>query len=539
MKLNSILRMKKICLFFILFSAIATAQNNVKVDLSSPNSTIYTHLYFLQPESYHPEKAAKTIYGYSGKEAEEIAIKLKKILDGKGLKVDFTKVPANKLYSDTTGYNISNRYVLFPYQMPEIYVERIGNSWYYSSETTSKVNAIYKSVYPWHIEKLKKIIPDFGKKQLFKIQIWQYIGLIILTLICIFLFYVLRKIVYFILQKLQFWLVHKSNEKIKLALKKLTRPVVLLLLIWFIKTVLPSLTLDLDVNKFLFLALNIMITVFWIYVFLKLVQVAMSIFETFAQTTHNKLDDQLGPILNNFFKGIVVFLGILKLLTLFGVDPVTVFAGASIGGIALALASQDTVKNFIGTIMIFVDKPFHIGDWIEAGEVVGTVETVGFRSTTVRAADTSVYQIPNSALSEMVVNNKGLRAYRRYQTNLGVRYDTPPQLIEAFVKGVRKIIELHPVTRKDAYNVEFSGFGDSALLIMLNVYFTELDWNVEQASKHSLHMAILKLAAALGVEFAFPSTTVMIEQFPEKKSLATSYTIDDEKIKQIIDKIKI
>ena len=167
--------------------------------------------------------------------------------------------------------------------------------------------------------------------------------------------------------------------------------------------------------------------------------------------------------------------------------------------------------------MIFVDKPFHIGDWIEAGEVVGTVETVGFRSTTVRAADTSVYQIPNSALSEMVVNNKGLRAYRRYTTNLGVRYDTPPELIDAFVVGVRKIIEFHPDTRDEAFNVEFNGFGDSALLIMVNVYFTVLDWNKEQASKHSLHMAILKLAAELGVEFAFPSTTVMIEQFPEKK----------------------
>ncbi len=205
--------------------------------------------------------------------------------------------------------------------------------------------------------------------------------------------------------------------------------------------------------------------------------------------------------------------------------------------LAVALASQDTVKNLIGTIMIFIDKPFHIGDWIEAGEVVGTVETVGFRSTTVRAADTSVYQIPNSALSEMVVNNKGLRAFRRYTTNLGLRYDTPPELIEAFVKGVRRVVELHPATRDDAFNVEFAGFGDSSLLILLNVYFVELDWNKEQASKHSLHIAILKLAAELGVDFAFPSTTVMIEQFPEKKDIAIDYNIEENRIKNIIDSI--
>ena len=90
--------MKKISLFFLLLSSIVFAQNKVKVDLSNPNSTIYTHLYFLQPSSYEPEKSAQTIYGFEGEEAEEVAIKLKKILDGKGLKVDFSKVPKDRLY---------------------------------------------------------------------------------------------------------------------------------------------------------------------------------------------------------------------------------------------------------------------------------------------------------------------------------------------------------------------------------------------------------------------------------------------------------
>jgi MscS family membrane protein len=305
----------------------------------------------------------------------------------------------------------------------------------------------------------------------------------------------------------------------------------------FVKKILPSLVLHIDVNNFLVLAINVMVVVFWIYVFLKLVQVIMSIYSKFAETTASKLDDQLVPILRNFLNGLVIFLGILKFLTLFGVDPVTVLAGASIGGIAVALAAQDTVKNFIGTIMIFVDKPFHIGDWIEAGTVIGTVETVGFRSTTVRAADTTIFQIPNSQLSEMVVNNKGLRSIRRYTTNLGIRYDTPPELIEAFVQGIRRIIELEPSTRTDAFNVEFVGFADSSLSILLNIYFVNLDWNNEQASKHALHMKILKLAHSLGVEFAFPSSTLMIEQFPHKKATEPIYNTDENRIKEILDAI--
>ena len=187
--------------------------------------------------------------------------------------------------------------------------------------------------------------------------------------------------------------------------------------------------------------------------------------------------------------------------------------------------------------MIFLDKPFHIGDWIEASEVVGTVEKVGFRSTRVRAADTSVYQIPNSKLSEIVINNKGLRLFRRYNTNLGLRYDTPPELIEAFVKGVREIIIAHPETRSDSYNVEFTGFGDSALLVMVNVYFKSLAWGVEQSSKHRLHIAIIKLAKALGVDFAFPSTTVTIENFPEKKAINPKYDTESTRINEAISKV--
>ena len=527
--------MKKILLGIFLISTQLFAQDGVKVNLSNPNSTIYTHLYFLQPDSYDPQKSAKTIFGYEEKEAENIAIKLKQILDGRGLKVDFSKVPVDPMYSDTTDYKIGNRYVLFPFQMPQIYVEKKGNNWYYSDETVKLVEELYDAVYPWYTEKVQSIVPAIGHKSFLNVELWQYLGLLILIITCGLLFFILHKLVFYLLRKIQFGLIHITNDSINIALRKLSRPLVLLILMRFIESVLPSLMLNLELNKFLFLGLDIMTTVFWIYVFLKLIEVIMSIYADYAQSTNNKLDDQLVPILNNFLTGIVIFLGFLKLLTLFGIEPTAVIAGASIGGLAVALASQDTVKNLIGTIMIFLDKPFHIGDWIEADTVVGTVEQVGFRSTRVRAADTSIYQIPNSTLSEMAINNKGLRAYRRYTTNLGVRYDTPPELINAFVKGVRKIIEIHPDTRDDAFNVEFTGFGDSALLILVNVYFKALDWNTEQSSKHSLHLSILKLAAELGVEFAFPSSTLMVEQFPDKSSLAVKYNTDESRIEKILN----
>ena len=532
---NVIMRNYLWCL--LLLPMLSMAQDSTRVDLSNPHATVQTHLYFLQSDSFDPKKAAKTILGLSEEQAIKKAIKIKQVLDGKGLNVDVNKIPVNPNYKDSIGYSSFFKYVLFPQRMPQIYVEKIGDKWYYSSETLSKIESLYKEVYPWYVQKLESLIPVSGHKKILGVELWQFIGLLSLLTLGYFVFMIVKRIAFFLLRRIQQQITKNTNLEVNKVLKQLAHPISLLVGVAFIDKLFPSLQFGLPVNTWVFLGLNIAKTIFWIYVFLKLVKVVMFIYGQFAEKTHGRLDDQLVPILNSLFTGLVIVIGLFRLLILFGVDAATMLAGATIGGLAVALASQDTVKNLIGTIMIFLDKPFHIEDWIEAGEVVGTVEKVGFRSTSVRAADTSVYKIPNSKLSEIVINNKGLRLFRRYNTNLGLRYDTPPELIEAFVKGVREIIIAHPETRSDSFNVEFTGFGDSALLVMINVYFKSLAWGIEQSSKHRLHIAIVKLAKALGVDFAFPSTTVTIEQFPEKKGVNLKYDIDSKRIDTVIKEV--
>ena len=333
------------------------------------------------------------------------------------------------------------------------------------------------------------------------------------------------------------YLIPFAHNSLNESLNKLARPIALLVVFYLLEYYVPVLQFPLEVNLFLLNGIHIAQIVFWIYVFLQSIGVIMDLFSAYALKSGSKLDNQLSPILKKILRGLVFFVGGLKMLTIFGVDARTVIAGASIGGLAVALASQDTVKNLIGTFMIFLDKPFQIGDWIEGGGLQGTVEEVGFRSSRIRAADTSIFTIPNSMLSEIVINNKGLRQFRRYNTTLGIRYDTPPELIEIFVNGVRKIVEAHPDTRSDSYNVEFVGFGDSALEILLNLYFTSAHWGIEQASKHRLHMAIVEFANEIGVGFAFPSQTLMIEEFPEKKSIDQNYSVDTKKAEDIVAKI--
>ncbi len=528
--------MKKILFSLLFVSCIAFGQKATEVDLTNPRATVYTHIYFLQTTSYNPKKAAKTIYDLDEEKAIEAVIKIKRILDGKGLKIDFNRISNDSMYTDSISFLTQHRLVLFPDRMPMVSLEKRGEYWYYSSETIANIDVLYAEIFPWYIEKIQNIVPGAGHKKIFSIEIWQYIALLILLALAFVLFVIVKRLAFFFLKRILYNYTKKSIE-VNDTLKKLAHPISLLFSIRLLDKVFPSLQFGLEINTWIFLAINIASTVFWIYVFLKLAQVLISLYHEYAQKTEGKLDDQLTPILRNFATVIIFIVGTFKILLLFGVDAATILAGASIGGLALAFASQDTVKNLIGTVMIFVDKPFHIGDWISAGEVIGTVEEVGFRSTRIRAADTSIFQIPNSSLSELVINNSGLRLFRRYNTQLGLRYDTPPELIEAFVKGVREIIIVHPDTKSDAYNVEFIGFGDSALLIMMNMYLKNLAWSSEQKSRHQIHIAIVKLAKELGVDFAFPSTTVMIEQFPEKKSLELHYNNDEKRIDDVITKV--
>ncbi|WP_196886543.1 mechanosensitive ion channel family protein [Aureivirga sp. CE67] len=517
--------MKKALFFLLFLVTFSVFSQEIKTDLSSPRATVYNHLHYLQPENFNEAQASKSFLLEDLKKAGEKAVKLQKIIEGRGLHVDIQKIPNDANHKDTIGYNVKNSYTLFPVRMPEIGVEKVDGKWYYSKETINSIDKLYDEVYPWYIASVQKFIPaKFGNKKILGLELWQHTIGGILTVFIILFYFIFKRIAYLLLRKGQVLLAKKIKVQANDILLKIARSFTLIMIIIILKKVIPSIQLAFSVNSILFMILNITETVFWIYAFLKIVKYGMCVYEQATLESKSKLDDQLVPILNKFLKGIVIFVGGLNLLTVFGISLTTVLGAASIGGLAFAFASQDTVKNLIGTFMIFLDKPFQIGDWIETDGVVGRVEEVGFRSSRIRAADASIFQIPNSRLSEMIVqNNKLLKNLRRYQTELGVRYDTPPKLLESFIEGIREIARKQENVHDKLINIEFSGFGDSALLILVNVYFHKTDWGEVEAEKHEFHLAILNLANNMGVEFAFNSTTLMIEQFPEKQSMLPHY----------------
>jgi MscS family membrane protein len=247
------------------------------------------------------------------------------------------------------------------------------------------------------------------------------------------------------------------------------------------------------------------------------------------------LDVQIKPLIRKAVKVVIVIVGTLFILQNLDFQITALLAGLSIGGLAFALAAQDTIKNLFGSILIFADKPFKVGDWISFNGFDGMVEEVGVRSTRVRTFYNSLIYIPNGRLSDMPVDNYGEREYRRFFTHISITYDTPPELIEAFVEGLKEIVNTHPKTRKDFYEVHMNEFGPSSLNIMFYIFFKVNSWSAELQARHEVIMSAIKLSRKLGVRFAFPTQTLHMEEFPGKGKTTPVYQTDkdavDEKLK--------
>ncbi|SMF93479.1 MscS family membrane protein [Methylomagnum ishizawai] len=200
-----------------------------------------------------------------------------------------------------------------------------------------------------------------------------------------------------------------------------------------------------------------------------------------------------------------------------GVPAYSVVAGLGVGGLAVALAAQQTLANLLGSLIIMFEKPFTIGHWIKVGDIEGVVESVGFRSTRIRTFYDSLVSIPSSELVNSTVDNMELRQYRQVKTTLGLTYDTTPAKLGAFVTGVELILRADPDTRKDNIQVAFNDFGASSLDILLNFLIRVSSRREELAVRQRILLEILQLAETSGIGFAFPTQTLHIESLPPGK----------------------
>ncbi len=513
---------RKILFIALLISAFNTySQDSVFVDLSTPYGAIRTHLFYLQEDHYNLEAAATPFKrdGITNEQAKEQAVKLKQIWDGVGEYIDMEMLPRTNNYQDS----IRKKYhYLINRNEPEIFLERTQNGhWKYSATTLAAIDDIHDEVFPFGTDKLLEFLPKMGTRQIFGLYLYQYLGILILALLSV----IIHRVFTFMIEQvfLKFLLKAGFEDLADRFLLPVARPVSIFIVILLLKIFFPVLQLKPEIAHWVMLSTRALLPLFGMIVFYRLVDVIALYLDHIAKKTQSTLDDQLVPLVRKTLKTFVVAIGTLFVLQNLDIPIIPLLTGLSIGGLAFALAAQDTIKNFFGSLMIFIDRPFQIGDWITSGDIDGSVEEVGFRSSRIRTFRNSLMYVPNGRMADSTIDNHGMRQYRRYYTQIAVTYDTPPELIDTFVQGLRKIVETHPDTRKDYYNVFLNDLGSSSLNIMFYIFFEVPDWTAELKARHEVILEIIKLAKALGVNFAFPTQTLHMENFPGQPSLSPTY----------------
>lgn len=265
-------------------------------------------------------------------------------------------------------------------------------------------------------------------------------------------------------------------------------------------------------QEFLLKAFQFIFIVSCVQIFLKLVAFLGLIFKARAEKTRGKMDDQLVPFAIEIGKITIYIIGIFVILArVFEIDVTALAAGVGVGGIAIAMASKESLENLLGSFTIFFDKPFVVGDIVHVGTITGVVEKVGFRSTRIRTFDKSIVTVPNKNMVSAELDNLGARSVRRAKFNIGLTYDSTIDQIKAIVNDIQKLIDEHAFTNQDGI-VRFQEFGSSSLDIMIIYYVNSPDWEKFIDTKQDINYKIMEIVQKHNCDFAFPSTTVYLQK---------------------------
>lgn len=236
------------------------------------------------------------------------------------------------------------------------------------------------------------------------------------------------------------------------------------------------------------------------------------LYEKLREKFNFSIDKILYTFLAKAIRFIIIALTLSVIAEEFGFNVNGFITGLGIGGLAVALAAQDTLNNVFGGFAIIMDKPFSIGDWIKTDSVEGTVEDISFRSTKIRTFANAIVTVPNSKLSNESIINWAKMQKRRITFNLGVTYGTPIDKIQLCVECIKKMLQEHPDVHPETIFVNFDKFNDSSLDIFLYFFTNTTNWGESLKVKEDINYKIMEILQEENVSIAFPSKSIYIEK---------------------------
>ncbi|MBX3173808.1 MAG: mechanosensitive ion channel family protein [Gemmatimonadaceae bacterium] len=485
----------------------------VVVDSASPRAAVTAFLQLTRSANY--ERAAGylelTQPEYSAR-GEDLARRLKAVLDSK-LWIDLERVSPVAI-GDTADGLPRNREELgvipadgdreVAIRLARI-VDGNGRRWAFSQATVSEVDGLYEALPDnWIREHLPLRMLNEGP---FDILYWQWIALLVLVPIAALAGLTLSAPTRSLLKKL----VSRTDTDFDDKLVDSARgPLILLWGVVASRVLLRWIALAAPAQAFVVDLQTALATVALFWILLRAIGVLQDDLPGSKWTESHPALKSLIPLAARIGRIVVLFIGVLTIISQFGYPIATILAGLGIGGIAIALGAQKSLEHFFGSVSIGVDQPFAIGDWVKVGEVAGSIEAIGLRSTRIRTMDRTLVSIPNGQLSESQTENFGQRDRIRLAGVLGVEYGTSAATMRLLRDGIEKILRAHPLCWQERVQVAFSNFGAYSLDIEFFCWLETTQIDEFRAARHELFLQMMEFVEGNGAGFAFPTQTVHV-----------------------------
>jgi MscS family membrane protein len=252
---------------------------------------------------------------------------------------------------------------------------------------------------------------------------------------------------------------------------------------------------------------------------LRAIDVLMSHAGTASWAQRRPASRALLSLIGRTLKVVVVIIAAVSFLGAIGLPIASLLAGLGIGGIAIAFGAQKTVENLFGAFALGVDQPLREGDSVKIeADLIGTVESVGLRSTRVRTPDRTIVTLPNGRLADMKIETFAARDRCRFATTLGLTYGTTASQLRAVTSGIESTLRKHPKIWTEDLVVRFMGFGQSSLDLEVVCWFQTSDYQEFRAIREEILVAIMELVERSGSAFAFPTRTIRVASVPSTMS---------------------
>lgn len=239
------------------------------------------------------------------------------------------------------------------------------------------------------------------------------------------------------------------------------------------------------------------------------------------QGSKSTLDKTLVLFLSKILKVVLLVLSIIIIMDEVGYNISGLITGLGLGGLTFALAAQDTASNLFGGVVIIADKPFQVGDWIQADSLEGVVADITLRSTHIRTFKDAEIIVPNSVLANASIINWSRMNKRKVEMTLGVTYQTSREQLQQADEAIRNILREHPRVDPDVVIVAFNEFSAYSLDLTVAYFIKDTAFADYIAVKEDINFRIMDALASLGVEFAYPTQTLLMESTVSKEKEET------------------